>query len=606
MTLRRAPAPTGAGRRTFVAIAFAFLIVVLSAPQAGAHAVLIHTKPGFDRIVKESPDHVTLHFSEPVEIALGAIRVYDSEGHRVDRGSVRHVEGDYGVAVDLDPALARGTYTTTWSVVSADSHPVRGAFVWHVGAPGPHPQGIADDVLRSGAFEGSLFAVARWMIFAGLLLLVGCAVFALFMWRGPGRSMAVLPAEVEASFHRRWRRLLAIAWWATAVGTLAGIVLEGATAAGIGVADALSPDIVREVLDTRYGQAALMRLALLVVAAVVWFAWQRPARARATSRARSASLGAAAVESVPPTWLVATGITLMLLLLATPGLSGHAATADPEALNIVADTAHLAAGAVWIGALGALLFLAFPATAKMDPVDRARTLGPIVTRFSDTAVVAVTVLVVSGTYRAWIEVGSWSRLTGTNYGLLLITKIAVFLPLLALGAINNRVFKPRIAAAADSGDSGDAGDGALWTLRRVVMAEVSLAIIVIAVTAVLVNVAPARPQSTSSGPFVTDVSLGENNLNVLVQPARVGANQIHLTATAPSGAPVRIKKMTVLFEQPARDIGPLEARARQLAPGHFVVQGRQLSVTGEWTIDVAALVGKFKQIQATVQLMVRR
>jgi copper transport protein len=412
--------------------------------------------------------------------------------------------------------------------------------------------------------------------------------------------MAVLPAEVEASFHRRWRRLLAIAWSATAVGTLAGIVLEGATAAGIGVADALSPDIVREVLDTRYGQSALMRLALLVVAAVVWFAWQRPARARATSRARSASLGAAAVESVPPTWLVATGITLMLLLLATPGLSGHAATADPEALNIVADTAHLAAGAVWIGALGALLFLAFPATAKMDPVDRARTLGPVVTRFSDTAVVAVTVLVVSGTYRAWIEVGSWSRLTGTSYGLLLITKIAVFLPLLALGAINNRVFKPRIAAA------GDSGDGALGTLRRVVMAEVSLAIIVIAVTAVLVNVAPARPQSTSSGPFVTDVSLGENNLNVLVQPARVGANQIHLTATAPSGAPVRIEKMTVLFEQTERDIGPLEARARKLAPGHFVVQGRQLSVTGEWTIDVAALVGKFKQIQATVQLQVRR
>jgi copper transport protein len=603
MTLRRAPAPTGAGRRTFVAIAFAFVIVVVSAPQAGAHAVLIHTKPGFDRIVKESPDHVTLHFSEPVEIALGAIRVYDSEGHRVDTGSVRHVEGSYGVAVDLDPALARGTYTTTWSVVSADSHPVRGAFVWHVGAPGPHPQGIADEVLRSGAFEGSLFAVARWMIFAGLLLVAGSVTFALFMWRGPGRSMAVTPAEVEASFHRRWRRFLAVAWCATILGTLAGIVLEGATAAGIGVADALHPDIVREVLDTRYGQAALMRLGLLLAIAVLWLAWQRPARARAASSARSASLGAAAVESVAPAWLVATGIPLMLLLLATPGLSGHAATADPAALNIVADSAHLAAGAVWIGALGALLFLAFPATAKMEPEDRARTLGPVVARFSDAAVVAVAVLVVSGTYRAWIEVGSWSGLTGTSYGLLLVTKIAVFLPLLALGAINNRVFKPRIAAAADSGDSGT---GALWTLRRVVMAEVSLAIIVIAVTAVLVNVAPARPQSTSSGPFVADVSIGENNLNVLVQPARVGANQIHLTATAPSGAPVRIEKMTVLFEQPARDIGPLEARARKLAPGHFVVQGRQLSVTGEWTIDVAALVGKFKQIQATVQLEVRR
>jgi copper transport protein len=602
MNLRRPPAAWAAGGHTVVTIAFTFLIMVVLATPAVAHAVLIHTKPGFDRVVKQSPDHVTLHFSEPVEIALGAIRVYDSDGRRVDAGAVRRVEGDYGVAVDLEPDLARGTYTTTWSVVSADSHPVRGAFVWHVGAPGPQPQGIADEVLRSGAFEESLFGVARWLIFAGLLLLAGSVVFGLFLWKAPGQSLAVLPAEAEVSFHNRWRRVLTAAWWATAIGTLAGIVLEGATGAGIGMRDALDPGIVGEVLDTRYGRAALIRLILLVATAAVWWAC-RPVRTAPTTRTRSASLGAGAVTTAAPGWAAVSGVTLMLLLFATLGLAGHAGTADPSALNIVADTAHLAGGAVWIGGLAALLFVAFPSTASLRPADRTRALGPVVARFSDAAVIAVAVLVVSGTYRAWVEVGSWKSVTGTTYGLLLLTKVAVFLPLLILGIINNRVFKPRIEAAAKSKKS----DGrALGTLRRSVMGELGLAIVVIAVTAVLVNVAPARPPSTSTGPFVADVSLGEDNLNVLVQPARVGENQIHLTATAPSGAPVRIKKMTVLFEQPARDIGPLSARARRLAPGHFVVQGRQLSVTGKWAIDVAALVGKFKQIQATVQLDVRR
>ena len=602
MTLGRAPVPRGAGRRSAIAIAFALLIVALAAPQAAAHAVLVHTKPGFDRVVKQAPDHVTLHFSEPVEIALGSIRVYDSRGERVDTGEVRHVEAGYGVAVDLKSGLPRGTYTTTWSVVSADSHPVRGAFVWHLIAPGPHPEGIADEVVKSGVVEQTLFGGARWLIFGGLLLLVGCTVFALFLWREPGRSMVVFPPRVETTFRTRWRRLLTATWWATVVGTLAGIVLEGATAAGISVIGALDPDIVRAVLDTRYGRAALMRLGLLVVVAALWLAWQRPARARATSGARSASLGAAAVETIAPVWVIAAGITLMILLLSTPALSGHAATADPVALNIVVDTAHLAAGAVWIGGLATLLFVAFPATAPMDAGERTRSLGPVVARFSDAAVVAVAVLVLSGVFRAWMEVGSWSALTGTGYGLLLLTKVAVFLPLLALGAINNRVLKPQIAAAVEAGGSGD---NAMGKLRRTVILEVTLAVVVIAITAALVNVSPARPAAESTGPFVADVPLGENNLNVLVQPAAVGENQIHLTATSPSGAPVRIKKMTVLFEQPARDIGPLEARARKLAPGHFVVQGRQLSVAGEWTIDVAALVGEFKQIQGTVQLDVR-
>jgi copper transport protein len=588
-----------ARRHLLTLIVVGVSLVVLIAPSAGAHAVLIETQPGFDRVVDEPPGRVTLRFSEPVETALGSIRVFDSGGERVDAGSVEQTDDASSIAVGLETDLPGGTYTTTWSVVSGDSHPVRGAFVWHVGAPGTRPQGIAADVLRTGTLEGILFGVARWLIFGGLLLLAGTWSFTFFIWRLPRTSLAAVSTGTDEAFRRRTRRLLVSAWITVVAATFAAVILQTATAAGVTLIDAMDPNAIGEVLTTRYGRAALLRLGVLIAVAVAWLAWGRTPAAKRASRIRSASVGAAAIEVPLPPWALIAGSASMLVLLATPGLAGHAASADPPAVNLVADTLHLAAAAVWIGGLATLFVAVFPATADVGPDERTRALAPVIARFSDIALIAVAAIVVTGTYRSWVEVGALKGLT-TSYGLVLLTKIAVFLPLLALGAINNRVLKPRIAAAAHGGD----GSGALRTIRRAVGVEITLAIVVVAVTAVLVNLAPARSEVTPTGPFVTDVRIGGDNLNVLVTPTHVGENIIHLTATEPSGNPVEIRSMRVRFEQPERDIGPIFARARRLAPGHFAVQGHQLSVAGEWRLEVLALIDKFTQQRATVEFEV--
>jgi copper transport protein len=590
-------APAARRLATFAVMLVAFLVV--AAPTAAAHAVLIETEPGFDRVVGRSPERVVLRFSEPVEIALGSIRVFDGGGARVDDGTVQHVDGASSVAVSLEDELPHGTYTTTWSVVSADSHPVRGAFVWHVGAPGARPEGIADEVLRTGTLEATLFGVTRWLAFGGLLLLAGSWWFAFFLWR-PRRSLSATFGDADEVFRRRLWTIVATAWVVVAITTLAGILLQTATAAGVSLAEATEPNALGEVLRTRYGRAGLLRLGLLVVAVLVWIAWAKRPSAAAPSPVRGTSLGAAAVETAAAKWIVVAGTLCMLALLATPGLAGHAATADPAPLNLGADILHLSAAAAWIGGLVTMLAGAFPATASLGPVERTRVLAPVIARFSDAAVVAVAVLVVSGTYRSWVEIGTLASLTNTSYGLVLLGKVAAFVPLVILGTVNNRVLKPRIVAAANGGDAS----GAMRSLRRTIGAEVALAIVVVAITAVLVNLSPARSQAASTGPFVTDVRLGDDNLNVLVDPTQVGENIVHLTATDASGKPAQIKRMNVRFEQPARAIGPITARARRLAPGHFVVQGRQLSVAGEWRLEIVALVDRFTQQRATVEFEV--
>ncbi len=580
------------------------LLLGMSAP-AQAHAIVQSTEPGIDEVVGSAPERVVMTFSEAVEIALGAIRVYDTNGTRVDEGAAEHVSGDpTTVAVEVADDLPNGTYTVTWRVISADSHPISEAFVFHVGGPGSRPQGIADEVLggESGgsALGGALFGGARWVSFSSLILLVGGPVFASVLWRRPGQDELVRSPEVDDAFARRWRKLLMWSWTGSLIATLATIVLQGSVAGGFSLLDAITPSVMGDVIATRYGAIALARVALLLAGGAVFVALARGSGELAFDGGTrsSASVGAAAARAPIPSWLLAVTGLWSLALLVTPGLQGHAGTTEPVAVNLTADVVHLAGGAAWIGGLVVLAFAAWPATKQLGETERAAMLAPVVGRFSTAAMISVAAIVVTGTYRSFVEVGAWRALSATSYGLTLVAKIALFVPLLALGAINQRWLKPRLAEVSSRGGE------ALATLRRLIGGELALAVAVIAATALLVNLSPARVDAGIEGPFTGTVRLGDDNLDVLVDPNEVGANQVHLTAVTPSGEPVRIKQMNVLFTMPSEDIGPIVGEGKKLAPGHFVVQGNQLSVPGEWSFEIVARLDKFTEERTTVSVTV--
>ncbi len=133
-------------RRLLICAIAAVLAALAAVPGASAHAVLIATDPSAGGVADESPTRVLLRFNEPVEGELGSVRVFDASGDRVDDDQVeKPAESEIGVGIDGE--LSRGTYTVAWRVISADSDPISGAFVFHVGAPGPQPSGIAAQVL---------------------------------------------------------------------------------------------------------------------------------------------------------------------------------------------------------------------------------------------------------------------------------------------------------------------------------------------------------------------------------------------------------------------------------------------------------------------------
>ena len=92
-----------------------------------AHAVLESTEPLSGSTSKQRPEQVVFHFSEPVEGSFGAIRVFDRAGARIDDGDVFHPGGrGPELGVKLKQGLPKGSYTATYRVISADSHPVVG------------------------------------------------------------------------------------------------------------------------------------------------------------------------------------------------------------------------------------------------------------------------------------------------------------------------------------------------------------------------------------------------------------------------------------------------------------------------------------------------
>ena len=251
-----------AASRMLLAVLAATLLSLVVAPGAVAHTRLTATTPANDAVLGTSPALVTLRFSEPVETAFGSVRVYDGEARRVDDGRTIRPSPDE-LAVGVDRELPKGTYTVAWRVVSADAHPIHGAFVFHVGRPGVDAGGVADELLDADAGSRAVswsFGVVRFLGFAFILLTAG-----------GGAALAIWVPERDdvATARRRLWLTVAGASLALATVTLAAIGLQGASAAGQGLHGAVRWSLVQDVVETRFGEVALARVVLAAAIAVL-------------------------------------------------------------------------------------------------------------------------------------------------------------------------------------------------------------------------------------------------------------------------------------------------------------------------------------------------
>ncbi|MER6210181.1 copper resistance protein CopC [Streptomyces sp. NPDC001642] len=582
-----------------------FLLLLGTASTASAHAALESTDPADGSVLKSAPRTVTLTFSESVALLDDSFRVYDPDNRRVSTSSAHHAKGAGDTAsVTLPGKLGTGTFTVAWRVVSADSHPVSGAFTFSIGKPSATTTPVATAPTED-PLTGTLYDMARYVAYIAAALLIGTAAF-LALCRPPDPTVLDKPIRTG--------------WWTLLAATLALLLLRSPYEAGTALTTAFEPSAIPKTLTTRPGEALAARVVLLAATAVFLL--------RLRGRDRFGRL------------TTATGTALAIGLALTWASAEHASAGIQVPVAMTSTVLHLLAMSVWLGGLTALLTTLY----RSPSLDAAP-----VARFSRLAFTSVTVLVVTGIYQSWRGLGSWNALTGTSYGRILLVKLGAVVLLLAaagwsrqwtnrLTGAEVRLRVPELVrtgadgAPASTGDGPpSAGDGGTAPeaaddsqdrlrrgLRRSVLVEVAVGVAVLVVTTLLTNTLPGRAaadaQQTATPAGIPAASVttvpfrvgdAGGKVQITLDPGRVGENSVEAVVYGPDGGFATVPELRLSFTLPAQKIGPLDAGIKDEG-GYWGTNSLNLPIAGTWTMKVTVRTSDVDQVSVSRDVRIVR
>ena len=489
--------------------------------DAWAHAGVRFSDPVAGATLGDTPTEVRLSFWEKPEPSLTDVRVSDTTGAVYQIGRPGPVAGQpLSLAVRVRP-LPRGVYTVNWRSVSAvDGHAVAGAYAFGVLVS---PVGAAT-VTAIYPVASSYEMLARFIFILGLVVLLGSA-----------------SAEIARFGGGTGGTVLGVPGWILA-GT--GLIL---------LADA----------QRRSAAAPLgALLATSIGRALVW---------------RAVALGCAGIALLATRFtgprfrrLAMAGVGLAtLMVMAVHAANGHAGAAQrwPWAL-IAAQWAHFAAAGFWLGGLAALLIgvRGSPSAEKASAV----------ARFSRIAAAGLVVVTATGVARSLEAVSSWDDLISTDYGRVVLVKIAVLAAIAACGAFNHWRSVPAAAAT-------------LRPLRWTAGGELVLASGALAAAAVLGALPPpsAGRLAAPTGLVASGSDFGTTVLVRLTTPSdQPGPNRFVVHAVDyDSKAPVRARRVSLRFT-PLDDPG-VAPTTLTLLPGpgdSYTGSGANLAFDGRWQV----------------------
>jgi copper transport protein len=522
--------------------------VLLSAPPAAAHAVLLRTEPSPQTTVPAPPDAVRLRFSEPVEVAFGAVRVFDVDGRRVDKGRLEAADGRRELVVPAE--LPGGTYTVTWRVLSTDGHRISGGFQFYVGAPSTISAVAVEGDAGAGRSVTWGYGAIRFTWYSAFVAVVGLVAVRRFVWTPAVRAAGLSGTDAAARFRRRFNRLLPCAWVLLLAAWVLRLVFQTATISGLGLLESARPDVLGDMLSTGFGRSWLAGLGFTLVAGLP-----------VAGLTRRAGLGGAR----PQTWLSILAACAAGVALAAAN-TGHARTEGNPALGVPSAAVHLLAVSTWVGGLAGLVVLGGSAWSAVPPEERNALLRHVVNRFSRLALVAVAVLVVSGSVNSFLDLASLSDLWDTAYGRVLSAKIALLAVALAFGAWHLWGLPRRLAAAEGT---ADAGRTTRWFRRSATLELVVLAAGV-GFASALVALVPGRSLALQArGPVNQEERAGRYAVQLFLDPSTPGPNEIHVTFIDPNG--LGASEMTAVTTTLVAGGGsPRPLPMKLISAGHFV------------------------------------
>ncbi len=527
------------------AVVIPLLIVLLTllvgTKNAIAHAELVRANPAPDSILGAPPQHIDLWFSERVDQGAGspALQVLDEDGRdltitnlHVDPADAKHV------VADIEGASV-GTFTIIWTSRSADDgHTLTGSYTVRV-ATGRAPGAATTE----GETPRAWAVTTRWLTFLGAAIVAAGMLFRTMLLGGN-----------ESAVYAKRRALIVVIGAAVAVVATA---IEPVLQAQFPPPGAAKPSVSEAI--SGLPNAWWLRLAAAAVALIIAIIYL--------------AIGARVSWKRFLEWAGAVAGFGALLGLS---LTSHAsARSSWRALAVTSDFVHQVSVGLWTGGL---VFLAVYWLSRSHSGD-----GPDpIRRFSKFALVLVLVGVATGVTNAGLVFPSIKSLWQSDYGRILIIKVAILLPALGLAAMHRN----RLRHIA-----GQAGEA----LRPTIRVETAIVAFVVLGGTILAMMAP--PVKATSGelklldlaaPAVIGSKPTDHLIRFQVAPAKQGANTITVSTTDKKNQPIPNDQIALArMDLTSLDHGAIE-RGIEGTPngnGGFTFQGDQLSLGGWWRSD---------------------
>ncbi|MGY6502499.1 MAG: copper resistance CopC/CopD family protein [Acidimicrobiales bacterium] len=500
-----------------------------------AHAVVLAVSPPAGSLLADAPVEVSITFNEVVGVEADSLVVIDADGTRVSEPA--RAEGS-----TVSAALAsdvEGWHAVSWWAVSADGHPVSGAWTFRVGdGTDEAPEGLEDRAMaaaRSGDAARWSYYVAQWVSTAATVVAVGAAFLALLAPPGVPR-----------------RRFLLAAAGVAAVASLVAAGLNGPYAA-----------VGRSFFDGPASAEYLARGAAMAAVAGLAVALGR--------------------DSVPRVPVAGMATVAGAVGLAVPVLSGHAATEGASATFAV--MAHVVVAGAWLGAVPALLLAIHTAEPGAD-----RLLG----RFSRAATWLLAVTITAGLGGTWLLTGGPGQVAQT-WGWILFVKVSLIGVAVTAGAWNRWNVVP-------------VTDRHGGTPARPALAVECLALVgVLLASVALTHNGPPRDTGGGRGdPVVIDETFEDGErIQVIIEPARVGPNDLHVFVLDPVGLPLSAEELTVTVSSSDLGIGEIDVPMSNLGAGHYTTRFPDLGLAGTWQVTVQVRPDPFSLVELVEEFEVR-
>jgi len=561
-----------------------FLILVIGVPSAYAHPFLLDSEPSQAVNAPIGTTQIITKYSEAVEIDFSELKVFDSNGNQIDNGDTAYYEGESSLVITTSP-LEDGTYTVTSKVLSkVDGHLVRAAIIFGVGEAQ-----VNASLLESQDESETTFlpeAAARFPGIVGQTVVLGSAISAIAIWgtqrKHFGKENLTL---INQTYRSKFSKITGVALVGVLVSNFVMIAVQT-------VRLETSP---MDVLGTTFGVTWLIRMIITITLLGIWFWMER--KPHLTNK-----------KHIPM-------LIVSLALIFTTTMFGHG-TASELAAPMILDYVHNLLASVWIGGVIFFSFVILPTLAKLDWMEKEKTVLAILPRYSGMVTIALGILIVTGPTLLWFLESDVTSITNSTYGFLIFAKIFLALIMIGLGAyFQFKVQRPAVKNLGGAIGAGVFGFGekppdiskegfepptiealASKKLTKPLKASAVTGIILLGVVSLLVNsslpageVQTADAQTTMFG-FSSVLFSEQAKFDVSVLPVGVGPNTISVIVSTIDGEPMSdVSGLKIKVSNPQRNISPIEISTIQSSDEVTKFEGEAtFGFAGTWQIEIEA------------------